>query len=81
MSWKSEVITNREANNWIGNRLRFATLEEALSYVGDLAGRWSMVSDTRVVQCDDPVNYRYLDGQLLIVVPLLVPDNDMGEVA
>jgi len=40
-----------------------------------------MVSDTRVVQCDDPVNYRYLDGQLLIVVPLLVPDNDMGEVA
>jgi hypothetical protein len=31
--------------------------------------RWTAVRDTRVVECDDPVNYRYVDGRLESVVP------------
>jgi hypothetical protein len=26
--------------------------------------RWTAVRDTRVVEIDDPVNYRYVDGRL-----------------
>ena len=26
--------------------------------------RWFAVSETRVVESDDPVNYRYVDGRL-----------------
>jgi len=74
MSWKAEVITNG-AGDWVSNRLRFETLCEAQNYVRDLAGRWNMVTNMRVVPCDEPVNYRYINGELLIVVPL------MGEIA
>jgi hypothetical protein len=27
--------------------------------------RWFAVRDTRVVECDDPVNYSYIDHKLL----------------
>jgi hypothetical protein len=87
MSWKSEVIVNNEAGgNWRSNRLRFATTSEAHNYVRDLAGRWSMVTETRVVETDDPVTYRYIGGELLAVVQLLVHHDveiepDIGEVA
>jgi hypothetical protein len=72
MSWKAEVITNGEGN-WVSNRLRFATAQEAHDYVRDLAGRWNMVTARRVTQCGDPVNYRYLDGELLAIMPLWTP--------
>jgi hypothetical protein len=29
-----------------------------------LAAKWFMVTDTRVVKCDDPVNYKWVDGRL-----------------
>lgn len=77
-SWKAEVITNREGN-WVSNRLRFASFDEAYNYVSDLGKRWTMVSDIRVVESNDPVNYRYLNGELLIVVPFLVPQQQLGE--
>jgi len=32
--------------------------------VQDLMMRWFAVRETRVVQSDDPVNYRYGDGRL-----------------
>jgi hypothetical protein len=57
MSWKSEVIADR-TGNFCGNALRFATREEAEHYVSDLAWRWTLVTDTRVVESDEPVNYR-----------------------
>jgi hypothetical protein len=82
-SWKSEVITNGEGE-WVSNRLRFATFNEANEYVHDLAERWDMVTDTRVVPCDDPVSYRYINGELLAVVPFLIPAqqiDSLGETA
>ena len=49
---------------WCGNALRFATREEAEANVRDLMMRWFAVRETRVVESDDPVNYRYVDGRL-----------------
>jgi hypothetical protein len=57
MSFKPEVIADR-SGEWTGNALRFATRDEAEHYVSDLAWRWTLVTDTRVVESDEPVNYR-----------------------
>jgi predicted protein tyrosine phosphatase len=67
VSFRAEVITNREGD-WVSNRCRFATIEEASDYVTDLWRRWRMVTDTRVIPCDDPVNYRYINGELLAIL-------------
>jgi hypothetical protein len=66
VSFRAEVITNREGD-WVSNRCRFATIEEASGYVTDLWRRWTMVTDIRVVNCDDPVNFRYINGELLAI--------------
>ena len=63
MSFKPEVIADT-LGKWCGNALRFATREEAEANVQDLMIRWFAVRDTRVVESDDPVNYRYVDGRL-----------------
>ena len=55
MSFKPEVTD--DSGKWYGNALRFATREEAEAQVRDLMMRWLAVRDTRVVKCDDPVNY------------------------
>ena len=57
MSWKPEVIADA-SGNWSGNACRFATKEEAEQYVLDLSMRWFAVRETRVIEVDDPVNYR-----------------------
>ena len=62
-SWKPEVIADM-SGEWCGNALRFATKEEAEANVRDLASRWLLVTDTRVIPSDDPVNYRWVDGKL-----------------
>jgi hypothetical protein len=54
MSWKPEVIAD-SSGQWVSNQLRFATKQQAESYVADLAYRWTAVRQTRVVECDDPV--------------------------
>jgi hypothetical protein len=66
-SWKPEVIAD-SSGQWCGNGLRFATKEEAEKNVSNLASRWMMVQETRVVESDDPVNYRWVDGQGLVAV-------------
>ena len=68
MSWKPEVIADN-SGKWCGNGLRFATSDEAEANVRNLMMRWMMVRDTRVVESDDPVNYRWADGQLQEVTP------------
>ena len=60
MSWKPEVFAD-SSGKWAGNSLRFATKEEAEGNVKALASKWFLVTDTRVVECDDPVNYRWID--------------------
>ena len=66
MSWRPEVIADN-SGEWVANSLRFATKEEAEANVQDLMMRWLSVKETRVVECDDPVNYRYANGELLKV--------------
>lgn len=66
MSWRPEVIAD-DSGKWTPNSLRFATKEEALANVANLKARWMLVTDTRVVECDDPVNYRWADGSLIRV--------------
>lgn len=80
MSWKAEVITNNEGD-WVSNRLRFATAAEAFEYVRDLAKRWNMVTDARIQPSDDPVTYRYIDGELLAIVPVIAAEKQHGEAA
>jgi len=50
---------------WAGNALRFATHEEASANACDLFRRWTLPSDYRVDESDDPVNYRWVDGKLV----------------
>lgn len=63
MSFKPEVQTG-EPGKFYGNALRFATREEAEANVKDLMNRWFLVTDTRVVESDEPVNYRWVNGKL-----------------
>src|ERR1700730_15797846 len=63
MSFKPEVIAD-PSGKWCGNALRFATREEAEANVQDLMMRWFAVTETRIVESDDPVNYLYIDGRL-----------------
>ena len=67
MSWRPEVIAD-SSGKWIPNALRFATKVEAEANVSDLFGRWTAVREIRVVEVDDPVNYRYVDGKTEPVV-------------
>lgn len=68
MSWKPEVIVSGETK-WVANGLRFATQEEAFNSASDLAMRWMAVIDFRATECDDPVNYTYVDRKLAAVTP------------
>jgi hypothetical protein len=65
-SFKPEVIAD-SSGEWASNALRFATKEEAEANVRDLSMRWILVRETRVVESDEPVNYRYVDGRLVAV--------------
>lgn len=68
MSYRPEVIAD-SSGKWYGNALRFATREEAEQQVFALSMRWLAVRDTRVVESDDPVNYRVFDGKLEALEP------------
>ena len=46
--YKVEVIAD-SSGTWCGNGLRFTTTEEAETYAKDLAMRWTLVRDYRVV--------------------------------
>ncbi len=63
MSFKPEVIAD-SSGKWCGNGLRFETREEAENWVYDLSMRWVLVRDTRVVECTEPANYRFVAGEL-----------------
>ena len=63
MSWRCEVLTDQ----WMTCGLRFATKEEAEAYIS--AMHWTLVYETCVVETDDPVNYRWVEGKLVPVYP------------
>ena len=62
MSWKAEVVADN-SGRWIGNHMCFATKEEAEAYLRDLKSRWKAVRNTRVVESDQRVNYRVVNGR------------------
>ena len=68
MSFKVEVIAD-SSGKWVGNAVRLATKEEAEAYGRDLAGRWMLVTERRVVESEDPVNYKWVPGIGLEPVP------------
>lgn len=47
--------------------LRFATRGEAEEFARDLASLWTLVSDWRVVESEDPANSRVVDGRKSVV--------------
>jgi hypothetical protein len=61
MSWKPEVFVQ---GKWSRNGLVFATEQEAADSARNLMYRWILVEDSRAVEVDEPVNYRWRDGQL-----------------
>ena len=63
MSFAGEVIAD-DTGKFVGNGCRFETCEEADAYVRDLAFRWRLVRQTRVVESEEPVNYRFVEGRL-----------------
>ena len=71
MSWAPEVIAD-SSGQWCGNALRFATKAEAEANVRDLFGRWTAVKETRVVESDEPANFKWTRNGL----EKLQPEND-----
>jgi hypothetical protein len=61
MPFKAEVIAD-SSGKFVGNSLVFATKEEAEGYARDLAGRWTLVREWRVVETAEEVNYTFLNG-------------------
>lgn len=55
------------STKFTGNGIRLATEEEAEAYARDLAGRWTMVQEHRVVRSQDEVNYKWQDGRAVSV--------------
>ncbi len=55
MSYKVEVRADGESG-WNSNLLRFATEERARKYGENLAWRWTLVQDWRIVETDDPLS-------------------------
>ncbi len=54
-SWAPEVIADA-SGEWCGNGLRFCRKEDAEAWVSDLASRWFLVKETRVVPSEDVPN-------------------------
>jgi hypothetical protein len=63
MSWKPQVQVRGEPG-WHSNALRFATRKEAEDNAHDLWSRWTLVTNSRAIESEDPVNYVWLDGRL-----------------
>ena len=63
MSFKPEVVAD-SSGKFYGNNLAFATREEAEANAKALMQRWMMVTDCRAVESDEPVNYKWVNGQL-----------------
>jgi hypothetical protein len=65
MSFAPEVRTT-DNGPFAGNGLRFATEAEAQKWLDDLIMRWYAVTDTRVVESTDPVNYKITENNMLV---------------
>jgi len=57
MSWKPAVQTAGDGDKWSYNSLVFATKEEAEMWAGDLAMRWTAVSDWAAHESEEAVTH------------------------
>lgn len=55
MSYKVMVLAHGE-KSFVGNGIRYATLDDARLAGSDLFGRWTMVKEWHVESSDDPAN-------------------------
>jgi hypothetical protein len=62
MAWKPEVFVQ---GAWSRNGLVFATKQEAEDNAKNLMWRWLLVEDTRAVEVDEPVNYKWEANKLV----------------
>lgn len=60
MSWKPEV---KVSGSWGRNGLVFGTKEEAEASACNLYSGWMLATDSRAVESDLPVNYRWESGE------------------
>jgi len=67
MNWRPMVKVSGRSDEWCGNGLVFATKEEAEANAKDLMQRWTLVTDTRADETDNPVNYKWAGGRLIAV--------------
>jgi hypothetical protein len=58
-SWKPEMLVD---GKWRANGLAFPTEPEAKAFA--LLMRWTVLTDSRAVESDEPPNYRWVDGKL-----------------
>jgi hypothetical protein len=63
LSWAPQVIT--DSGQWAGNHLRFATKQEAETFLAE----FSLLRSKRVIETSDPVNYRWENGRLMRQAP------------
>lgn len=56
MSWKPEVQTAGDGPVWTGNGLAFEEKADAEAWVKDLMIRWTLVTNTRVVESTEEAN-------------------------
>lgn len=57
-SYGMEVIAD-SSGKWCGNGIRLATRDEAERYAQYKFATWTLVTDTRVIESTDPVNYTF----------------------
>jgi len=66
MSLKTAVQVKGEPG-WSYNGLFFATSEEAEAWGQDLSRRWSLLEKWEAQPSNEPVNYKFENGQLIKV--------------
>ena len=64
MSWKPAVKVFGESA-WSYNALRFDSKAECEAWLRDLSARWTLVKEWQAQESNDPVNYRFTDGELV----------------
>lgn len=62
MSWKYEVQVHGEGEKWHSNGVAFPTREEAENAGYNKMFNWTMCTDYRVVESDEPANYNWITG-------------------
>jgi len=62
MSYKPQVKVSGETS-FNGNGQVFASRQEAEESALALMDRWFAVTEYRVVESDEPVNYKHVDGK------------------